>query len=117
MRFIIAGSRIIDNEKLVLEIIDKFVDENKLNIQTILSGCAEGVDTLGEIWANNKQISIKKYPADWDRYGRSAGYIRNELMAQNADGLIAIIKNNSKGTRHMINLAKKYNLLVFVKEI
>jgi glycerophosphoryl diester phosphodiesterase len=54
------------------------------------------------------------FPAEWDKYGKSAGYRRNEQMAQYAEVLVAFWDYNSPGTRHMINLAKQYNLEVHV---
>ena len=53
-----------------------------------------------------------RYPADWDTYGKSAGYRRNQLMADNADALVAFWDGQSRGTGHMINLAKERNLKV-----
>jgi hypothetical protein len=46
---------------------------------------------------------IKRYPADWDTFGKSAGYRRNEQMAEDADALVAFWDGESKGTAHMID--------------
>ena len=51
-----------------------------------------------------------RFPADWDKYGKAAGYKRNGEMARNADALIAFWDGKSRGTKHMIDLAKKYDL-------
>ena len=53
---------------------------------------------------------VLSFPADWDKYGKAAGYKRNDEMARNADALIAFWDGKSRGTRHMIDLAKKYGL-------
>lgn len=61
-------------------------------------------------------IPLELYPADWNGYGKSAGYRRNVQMAQVADALIAIT-NGSPGTKHMIDIANEKGLKVFVKDI
>ena len=83
-------------------------------IREIVSGTARGVDTHGEAVAAKYGIPVIKFPADWDRYGRSAGYKRNEKMAEYADALLACWDGKSKGTKHMVDLAKKHGLKVFV---
>lgn len=110
MKTIIAGSRSIDS----LDLIFQAVNQSKFNITTVVSGGARGVDQLGEQWATMNNIPIDIYPANWDKYGKSAGYKRNTIMAINADALIAIWDGESKGTKHMIDLAEKYGLKTFV---
>ena len=55
-----------------------------------------------------------EFPADWERHGKAAGYIRNREMAQNADALVAFWDGESRGTKSMIDLAKEYDLAVRV---
>lgn len=81
---------------------------------TVVSGTARGADMLGEQWAAAKGIPVERFPADWATHGKAAGYRRNEEMALNADALVAIWDGSSKGTGHMINLARKHGLTVFV---
>ncbi len=57
------------------------------------------------------------YPAAWDTYGLKAGYIRNEEMADNADALIAIWDGKSRGTKHMIDIATRKGLRVYIHEV
>ncbi|WP_276914036.1 DNA cytosine methyltransferase [Aneurinibacillus aneurinilyticus] len=63
---------------------------------------------------SNKLSFQRQYVADWDKYGNSAGYIRNREMAQSADALMAFWDGKSPGTKHMIDLAKEYGLSVIV---
>ena len=77
----------------------------------IVSGTAKGADQLGEKYAKEKGYPVKQFPADWSK-GKSAGYVRNEEMAKYADALIAFWNGLSKGTGHMIDLAKKYKLKI-----
>ena len=75
-------------------------------MEEVASGCAKGVDALGEQWATERDIPIKRFPADWSSYGRSAGPKRNEQMAQYADALLAIPAPDSRGTRDLIRRAE-----------
>jgi len=110
MRTIVAGSRTCDNYNILLSAIESI----DWKISTIVSGTARGVDTLGEIYAYENNIPLVKFPANWERFGKRAGFIRNEQMAKNADALLAIWDGNSSGTKSMIELAKKYKLLIHV---
>lgn len=113
MKTIIAGSR---------DIMDKYVvswavHDSIFKVTEIVSGGARGVDRLGEDYAEERGIPLKICPANWTKFGRAAGYIRNEEMAKYADALIAVWDGESKGTGHMIDLAHKHNLEVYVYEL
>lgn len=113
MKTIIAGSRDIHDADL-LELVIK---ESGFEITTVVSGCAKGVDTLGEKWAAKKDIPIIEFPAQWEKYGRGAGPIRNKEMAENADACIVIWDGRSVGSKKMIELARKNGLLVHVHTV
>jgi len=98
MKVIIAGSRTITNYTLIAQAIKL----SNFQISEIVSGTARGVDRLGERYAKEHKIPIKQFPADWDKWGKQAGYIRNQAMARYADALIAIWDGSSKGTKHMV---------------
>jgi hypothetical protein len=83
-------------------------------ITTVVSGTARGADTFGEEWAAWAKKAVVRYPADWDRYGKRAGYVRNQHMAENAEALLAVWDGASRGTGHMIDLANRHGLIVFV---
>lgn len=110
MRVIIAGSRTITSYKTVCEAIEA----SGFDITCVVSGTARGVDKLGEEWALRHAKSVKKFPAWWERYGKRAGYLRNEEMARNADALIAVWDGKSAGTKHMIDIANNAGLKVYV---
>ena len=113
MRTIIAGSRDIDDKKL----LESAIAESKFNITIVVCGEARGIDWLGKEWAINHDIPVHSFPANWSLHGKSAGFIRNTEMAENADALIAVWDGESRGTKMMIDLAKKKGLKVFVKDI
>lgn len=122
MRVIIAGSRTIDNIALVelacYRAVQKWKkDDIRDYITEVVCGEAKGVDTLGKELAKKANIPIKSFPAEWDKYGKKAGYLRNVQMAEYADALIAIWDGKSLGTKMMINLAKQNKLKVFVLNI
>ena len=112
MKVIIAGSRGIEDYsqvKLAIELSQFYVSE-------VVSGCARGVDKIGEYWAKKHDIPIKRFPANW-KSGKMAGLIRNIEMANYADALIAVWDGQSRGTKHMIECAKRKKLDVFVWEV
>lgn len=76
----------------------------------IVSGMARGADALGVRFAREFNLPLHEFPADWDRYGKRAGYLRNEQMAEFAHGLLAFWDGHSRGTKHMIDIAKAKGL-------
>ena len=116
MKVIIAGSRYFNNYELLRQYVDHILQNvsQKESIE-IVSGGAKGADELGERYAKERGYKITRFPADWNKYGRAAGPKRNEQMGDYADALIAFWDGESRGTKHMIEYAKKKNLLVRVK--
>lgn len=112
MKTIIAGSRTITDYRLV----EDAVKESGFEITTVISGAARGVDWLGEKWALERDIPVEFFPADWNKYGKKAGYLRNEQMARVGEALVAIT-TGSPGTAHMIKLATENGLKVYVKNV
>ena len=114
MRVIIAGGRDFTNyfmlKEKVLHKLQRIPDEEIV----IVCGEARGADSLGKKLALEMQWEVSSFPADWNKYGKSAGYKRNQQMAEHADALIAFWDGNSKGTKHMIDIATAKGLLVQV---
>ena len=100
MKTLIAGSRnIIDYDKF-LEIMDICPFKNE--ITEVVSGGARGVDLMGERWAKDNDILIKKFPANWEKYGKAAGFIRNREMLDYIEVAIIVWDGQSSGTKDMI---------------
>jgi hypothetical protein len=97
-KLLVAGSRSINGMKTVYDGISSL----NLNIGEIISGHAKGVDILGEQYALLHNIPIKLFPADWDKYGKRAGYLRNIEMVKYCDEAIIFWDCESKGTLHDI---------------
>ena len=116
MKVIIAGSRDIAREQ-VLDILDGM--DNIECISEVVSGGADGVDSAGEDWAENRPDPIKvvQFLPEWNKYGRAAGPIRNKQMAEYADMLIAIWNGSSRGTKNMIEQMEKLGKPVILYKI
>ena len=112
IKVIIAGGRDFDDYHRLCRVCDKFLKDQN-NVEIVSGGC-KGADLLGERYAAERNYPIKQFPADWRRYGKSAGLKRNNEMATYADALIAFWDGESKGTKHMIELATKAGLKVKV---
>jgi len=103
MKTIIAGSRNINDYDLL-----KFViNDCPFEITEVVCGLANGVDKMGERWAIENKIPVKYLSPDWNRFGKKAGILRNEQMAEYAQALIYLWDGKSKGTKHMVDYAKK----------
>lgn len=112
-RIIIAGSRGFSDYEFLHCIMD--ISSFRFDgIDEVVSGGARGADLLGERWANEHDIPIRRFHAQWDKYGKRAGYLRNKEMAEYATHLVAFWDGKSKGTRHMISLANEAGLVVTV---
>jgi len=110
LKVIIAGSRGFNDYELLERLVDMYLQRYSADQVEIVSGGARGADRLGERYAQSRGMALKVMPADWNRYGKSAGYRRNESMAQYATHCIVFWDSSSRGTQHMINLANQYNL-------
>lgn len=107
MRVIIAGSRSFQDYELLKSKMSYYL-QNAKDIE-IVSGTAYGADKLGERFAKEFNYELKQFPADWDTFGKSAGYKRNVQMADYADALVAFWDGESRGTEHMIRIMKDKN--------
>ena len=117
MRLIIAGGRDFNDYPQLSKEAKLILKGSKRKDIEIISGTARGADLIGEMFAEAYQLHLTRMPADWNQYGKSAGYRRNAEMATyaNKEGngyLLAFWDGKSRGTMHMIDLAHKHNLQV-----
>jgi predicted Rossmann fold nucleotide-binding protein DprA/Smf involved in DNA uptake len=101
MKLAIVGSRDITDFDL-----SPYVDDSVL---CIVSGGAKGIDTIAAEFAESKGLELIEYLPDYKSFGRSAPIIRNKLIIENADKVLAIWDGKSKGTKNSIDTAKKLN--------
>ena len=100
IRLIVAGGRDFDDWPLLRDTVDRLLRE-RVAI-TIIAGGARGADALAARYAKARRLPLVEMPARWEADGRRAGFMRNEAMAQVADGLVAFWDGVSPGTGHMI---------------
>lgn len=115
MKVIIAGGRDFNNYSLLEKEVDRIL--TGITDIEVVSGAARGADNLGTVYARQHGHKLKTFLANWELYGKSAGFARNGDMAAYANGdgmLIAFWDGKSSGTRHMINIAKSTGLTVHV---
>jgi hypothetical protein len=110
MKTIIAGSRGFQDYTAMLDYMATLPFRPTL----ILSGTAEGADTLGELYASQHNIPCEAHPADWIDHGKKAGQIRNKKMGDIADVLVAFWDGESRGTAHMISYMQKLKKPVLI---
>lgn len=110
MKTIIAGSR----ENVTYSMVKTAVLLSGFEMTEVVSGTARGADKLGERYAVDNNIPVKRMPANWDLHGKSAGYKRNAEMAAYADACILIWDGCSPGSKSMRDLAIKNKLKLYV---
>lgn len=112
-RIVISGSRSITNTNVVYEKLDKILSNfNKTHtIKYLIGGeSSRGIDSLLSNYARNRNWCYVPIKAEWNTYGKSAGYKRNTVMLNLASHFIAIWDGSSKGTEHAIKEASKLSL-------
>lgn len=112
---LVAGSRTFNEKEMAFQILDIAL-KNHIGNCILVSGHAKGADTIAEQYAAEKNIPIKIFPADWDLYGKRAGYIRNMQMHDYISypydrkrACICFWDGNSKGTEQNFKLAKDHH--------
>jgi hypothetical protein len=113
-KLIVAGGRDFNDADLMATELSKYTEGLDSKDLAVVSGMARGADALGHILAKHNGIKVYEFPADWDRYGKRAGFMRNEEMGRFADALIAFWDGESRGTRHMIEFMRSLNKPVHV---
>ncbi len=111
MKLLIAGSRSITDFE-----IDKYVDKD---VEMIICGGANGIDTIAEKYADRKRISKLILRPEYNRYKRGAPLKRNKTMVELADKVLVIWDGFSRGTKSTIdyakNLGKEVNIITVKK--
>ena len=119
MKVIIAGSRSIKDYQRVKSVIESSPFFGK--ITEVVSGKADGVDTLGEQWAKENGIPIKSFPVtneDWEKYGKPlAARKRNNDMGEYADALILVWDGKSGGSRHMRKVMLDFDKPTYIDKL
>lgn len=115
-RLLVTGDRNWKDRDYLFSILDDIM--LYYGITHLIEGCARGADRLSEEWATTRNVSISHFPAEWDKYNKAAGPIRNRQMLKEGkpDMVVAFHKslNTSKGTKDMVLASRKEGLPVHV---
>ena len=114
MRVLVCGSRDYSDRERMFYVLDEVLMEAAQMDDgiTLIHGCARGADSLADAWSwLAHPVTVERYPADWDRYGKRAGYIRNRRMLDEGkpDMVIAFYSSveKSRGTSMMVDIARR----------
>lgn len=118
-RILITGSRNWDDKWKLEDILDQwaaaYVTIGETDVILVSGACPTGADRLAEEEAVKLGMTVERHPADWNKHGKSAGFIRNQEMVNlGADVCLAFIKDGSKGATHTLNAARKAGILSFI---
>lgn len=119
-RLCVAGSRNFNNVQLAEEVLSQvfnFIAKKHGDAITIISGGAKGADSVGELVAHKHHYDIERYLPDWDRYGKSAGYKRNQSMCAASNGCVVFWDGSSRGSHHMIDICRKAGKPIMVVDM
>lgn len=111
-RILICGGRNFDNYTLLSKVMRKI--RNKHPTVELVHGAAKGADTLAQKYADEHDIITKIYPADWEKYGKKAGPIRNAAMLFDSQPDAVIAFPGGNGTAHMIKTAQDAGFTVMI---
>jgi len=114
MKAAIVGSRGFNDYEIMKRFINDTIQKEGIEIDTVISGGARGADTLGERYAKENNFNTVIFPAEWDKYGKSAGFKRNVTIINNCDVCFAFWDGESHGTKHDITLCKEKNKPCYV---
>lgn len=114
MRVLVCGGRDFNNYDLLNRELNeiRFKDVDR-DFTCIIEGEARGADVLSRLYAERNGIPVEPFPADWDKYGRSAGSIRNLQMLTEGKPDLVVAFPGGKGTANMIAQAKKAGVKVY----
>lgn len=125
MRLLITGSRTWDDPAYIARVLDELY-RTSLGLLVIHGACPAGADAMADAWAvrrraEGRSVLIERFPANWDRYGRAAGMVRNAEMvaAVGTGGSVAchaFIRDGSKGASHCVKLARRAGIPVTVHD-
>lgn len=111
MKLLVCGGRDYSDEEHVYRVLNVF--HEKYCISVIVTGAARGADYLAGKWANENNISLVEYPADWRKHGKAAGPIRNQEMLEKESPNAVLAFPGGSGTADMIGRARKGGIDVY----
>lgn len=110
MRILVCGGRDYKDFDRLEDVLNSY--QRAYGSMTIISGCAKGADSLAIEYAEAYGDECLKFPADWDKHGRSAGPIRNQQMLDEGKPDFVVAFPGGKGTADMVRRARKAEIPV-----
>lgn len=104
---LVCGGRDYADRAFLCQYLDELRAERP--IKQLIHGAARGADSLAAQWAKSRGVPTRAFPADWNRYGKSAGFRRNERMLQEGRPDLVIAFPGGAGAAHMVKVAAKAN--------
>lgn len=100
MRVLVCGGRDYNDAFQLNQEMDSL--HREINIAELIHGAARGADSLAAAWAHSRGVADRPFPADWKAHGKSAGFIRNEVMLREGKPDLVVAFPGGKGTADMI---------------
>ena len=111
LRVLVCGGRDYKDAVTLTAVLN--VINADLGIDCIIEGHARGADRMAGTWAVNNKIEVEIYPADWNRYGKRAGYVRNVQMAQEGKPHMIVAFPGGRGTQMMKDIGNRKHIPVY----
>lgn len=104
MKVLVCGSRHFNDERRIEEALLGMGE-----VTEVIEGGARGADKTARSVSERLGIRVSEFPADWEKHGKAAGPIRNIQMLKEGkpDKVLAFLAPDSRGTKHMIEIAQK----------
>ena len=104
MRVLVCGGRDYNDYDVLKCVMEKVMDCYSAEVKVVISGLAKGGDKLGERWAEENDIEVEGYRAEWNKYGKRAGWLRNVRMADEGRPNVIVALPGGRGTKMMIDI-------------
>lgn len=114
-RLVVAGSRSFSDYDRLAADLDRLLALRLPAVEIVCGGCPAGADALAVRYARERGLALRVFPAAWRSFGRAAGPLRNEQMAQYGDALVAYWDGRSAGTASMVRCASARGLRVVLR--
>jgi len=111
MRVLVCGGRDYDDYETVIKCLDAV--HQQYGVTLLIEGGANGADAHGGIWADNNGVPRCTMWAQWERYGKAAGPVRNQAMIDLLHPDCVVAFPGGKGTQNMIGIAQHAGVTVW----
>jgi hypothetical protein len=104
MKILVCGGRDYSDAARVNSFLDAMHRVEPVTL--LIHGAARGADSLGAAWAKSRGVPTQAFPAQWGRYGRRAGFLRNTEMLEVGKPDLVVAFPGGRGTAHMVASSK-----------